>query len=150
MTTQKPLRLWPAVVIAIVQLLVMFGGPIVAPDAGLPVGMLGGVVGALVIVVWWLLFSRALWSERVGAIIVMIVTVAINRVEFKEAVMVGDVVRFETTVERIGRTSITMHINVVADRLGVPIRVTDAEVVYVGVDANRHPIPLLPAKTGGA
>ena len=79
-----------------------------------------------------------------------IVTVALNRVEFKEAVMVGDVVRFETTVERIGRTSITMHINVVAERLGVPIRVTDAEVVYVGVDANRHPIPLLPTKTSVA
>jgi len=45
MTTQKPLRLWPAVVIAIVELLVMFGAPVVAPDAG-PIGMLGGVVGA--------------------------------------------------------------------------------------------------------
>ena len=87
---------------------------------------------------------------RGGSPEVKIVTVAINRVEFKEAVMVGDVVRFETTVERIGRTSITMHINVVAERLGVPIRVTDAEVVYVGVDATRHPIPLLPAKTGDA
>ena len=39
---RKPLRLWPAVVIAIVQLLVMFGAPVVAPDAG-PIGMLGGV-----------------------------------------------------------------------------------------------------------
>ncbi len=75
MTTQKPLRLWPAMVIAIVQLLVMFGGPIVAADAGLPVGMLGGVVGALAIVVWWVLFSRARWSERIGAIVLMVVAV---------------------------------------------------------------------------
>jgi outer membrane protein assembly factor BamB len=86
MTTRKPLRLWPAMVIATVQLLVMFGGPIVAPDAGLPVGMLGGVVGALVIVVWWLLFSRALWSERVGAIIVMIVTVLATRAVVHESI----------------------------------------------------------------
>jgi outer membrane protein assembly factor BamB len=75
MTTQKPLRVWPGVVIAIVQLLVMFGGPVVAPDAGLPVGMLGGMVGALAIVVWWVLFSRAPWVERVGAIVLMVATV---------------------------------------------------------------------------
>ena len=35
--------------------------------------MLGGLVAALAIVVWWLFFSRAPWSERVGAIVLMIV-----------------------------------------------------------------------------
>jgi outer membrane protein assembly factor BamB len=86
MTGRKPLRLWPAVIIAIVQLLVMFVGPIVAPDAGLPVGMLGGVVGALAIVVWWVLFSRALWSERVGAIVLMIVAVLATRTVVHESI----------------------------------------------------------------
>src|SRR6185295_2058517 len=86
MTTHKPLRLWPAVVIAIVQLLVMFGGPVVAPDAGLPIGMLGGVVGALAILVWWLLFSRARWFERVGAIILMIVAVLATRAVVHESI----------------------------------------------------------------
>jgi outer membrane protein assembly factor BamB len=71
---RRPLRLWPAVAIAIVQLLVMFGAPVVAPDAG-PIGMLGGVVGALAILVWWILFSRAPWVERVGATVLMIVAV---------------------------------------------------------------------------
>jgi outer membrane protein assembly factor BamB len=88
MTTQKPLRLWPAVAIAIVQLLVMFGAPVVAPDTGLLIGMLGGVVGALVIAVWWLLFSRAPWSERVGAIILMVVAVFAAR-SVAHASMVG-------------------------------------------------------------
>jgi acyl-CoA thioesterase YciA len=74
-----------------------------------------------------------------------IVTVALNRVEFKEPVFVGDVVRFETSVLRFGRTSVTMHVNVVAERAGRVIRVTDAEVVYVGVDEARRPVPLLPA-----
>src|SRR6266850_5539050 len=87
MTTQKPLRLWPAVVIAIVQLLVMFGGPIVAPDAGLPIGMLGGVVGALAIVVWWVLFSRARWFERVGAIVLMVVAVWAVRAVAHESIV---------------------------------------------------------------
>ena len=35
--------------------------------------MLGGLVGGLAVVVWWLFFSRAPWSERVGAIVLMIV-----------------------------------------------------------------------------
>jgi outer membrane protein assembly factor BamB len=74
------------VVIAIVQLLVMFGGPIVAPDAGLPVGMLGGIVGALAIVAWWVFFSRAPWSERVGAIILMIVAVSATRAVVHESI----------------------------------------------------------------
>lgn len=75
------------------------------------------------------------------------VTVAINRVEFKKPVLVGDVVRFETTCVKIGRTSITMHINVEAERGREKLRVTEAEVVYVGVDptsAERRPVPLLP------
>lgn len=76
------------------------------------------------------------------------VTVAINRVEFKKPVHVGDVVRFLTTCVRIGRTSITMHINVEAERGREMLQVTEAEVVYVGVDpssAERRPVPLLPA-----
>jgi len=78
-TPRKPLRLWPAVVIAIGMLLVMFGAPVVAPDAEFPIGMLGGVVGALLIVLWWVLFSRARWFERVGAIVLMIAAVLATR-----------------------------------------------------------------------
>ena len=76
------------------------------------------------------------------------VTVAINRVEFKQAVMVGDVVKFLTRLVKIGRTSVTMHIDVIAERDAQDIHVTDAEIVYVGVDASlpvteRRPIPLM-------
>jgi acyl-CoA thioesterase YciA len=77
------------------------------------------------------------------------VTVAINRVEFKKPVHVGDVVRFLTTCARIGRTSITMHINVEVERGREKLQVTEAEVVYVGVDpksAERRPVPLLPER----
>ena len=69
----KPLRLWPGVVAA--ALLVLFklvAVPIVAPGAP-PIAMLGGVVAGLAIMIWWLFFSRALWSERIGAIVLMIV-----------------------------------------------------------------------------
>ena len=85
---------------------------------------------------------------KAGGEIPHVVTVAINRVEFKQPVMVGDVVKFLTRLVKIGRTSITMHIDVIAERDTQEIPVTDAEIVYVGVDATlpiteRRPIPLM-------
>ncbi len=76
-----------------------------------------------------------------------VVTVALNRVEFHKPVLVGDVVRFLTRVVRFGRTSITMHVDVEAERGTEVLQVTEAEVVYVGIDptsSERRPIPLLP------
>lgn len=76
-----------------------------------------------------------------------VVTVAINRVEFKKPVLVGDVVRFLTRVVKIGHTSITMQVSVEADRGQQTLAVTEAELVYVGIDlasADRRPRPLLP------
>jgi acyl-CoA thioesterase YciA len=84
---------------------------------------------------------------QAGGPLPVLVTVAINRVEFKQPVLVGDVVRFLTRLVKMGRTSITMHINVEVERDGQVLQVTEAEVVYVGVDATgpqRHPVPLLP------
>jgi len=75
------------------------------------------------------------------------VTVAINRVEFKKPVLVGDVVRFMTSVVRIGRTSITVRIDVYAERGAETIFVTEAEGVFVGVDLStpeRKPVALFP------
>jgi len=76
------------------------------------------------------------------------VTVAMNKVEFKQPVLVGDVVKFLTRLVRIGRTSVTMHIDVQAERGTETIGVTEAEVVFVGVDtslpvAERKPMPLM-------
>jgi acyl-CoA thioesterase YciA len=76
-----------------------------------------------------------------------VVTVAINRVEFNKPVLVGDVVRFLTRVEHFGRTSITMHVSVEVERGTEVLQVTEAEVVYVGIDPSvpeRRPRPLLP------
>jgi outer membrane protein assembly factor BamB len=84
-TPRRPLRLWPGVVIVIVQWLLWFVVPVVAPDAAL-VGMLGGAGGGLAIVVWWLFFSRALWSERVGAIILMIIAVPAMKLIVHESI----------------------------------------------------------------
>jgi len=75
------------------------------------------------------------------------VTVAINRVEFRKPVLVGDVVRFETSIVRIGRTSITVRIDVYAERATETIHVAEAEGVFVGVDLStpeRRPVVLFP------
>jgi acyl-CoA thioesterase YciA len=83
---------------------------------------------------------------RAGGKPPFLVTVAINRVEFKQPVHVGDVVRFLTRVVRMGRTSITMQVNVEVDRGEDVLQVTEAEVVYVGVTGvypNHVPKPLL-------
>jgi len=83
---------------------------------------------------------------RAGGKPPMLVTVAINRVEFKKPVLVGDVVRFLTRPLRVGRTSITMQVCVEADRGREVLHVTEAEVVYVAIDATsteRRPVPLL-------
>ena len=71
-TPRKPLRLWPGVVAAVLLLLVRFVVPIVVSE-GMVFGIIGSVVGALAILVWWVFFSRAPWSERLGAVILMIV-----------------------------------------------------------------------------
>ena len=71
-TTRKPLRLWPGVIAAVLLLLFMFAVPMVIPDTFL-LGMIGGLASGVAILVWWVLFSRAPWSERVGTIVVMIV-----------------------------------------------------------------------------
>ena len=79
----------------------------------------------------------------------IVVTVAMHRVEFKKPVLVGDVVRFLTRLVRMGRTSITMQVCVEAERGEEVLQVTEAEVVYVGIDPNspeRKPIPLLAEK----
>jgi outer membrane protein assembly factor BamB len=71
-TPRKPLRLWPGIVLVIVQWLAWFIVPFVLPDTRL-YGFLLGVLCALAIVVWWMFFSRAPWVERVGALALMII-----------------------------------------------------------------------------
>ncbi|MGH9200880.1 MAG: hypothetical protein ACRD2A_06555, partial [Vicinamibacterales bacterium] len=79
MSSQTSLRLWPGIAIVILQVLIWVGGPIVFPDAQLPVGMLGALASAVAIVVWWVFFSRAVWAERLGAVILMILAVVTTR-----------------------------------------------------------------------
>ena len=70
------------------------------------------------------------------------VTVAMREVVFHQPVFVGDLVSFYAETTKIGTTSITVRVVVEAQRYGGTggerIKVTEAEVVYVAVDANRR------------
>ena len=84
---------------------------------------------------------------QAGGPVPTLVTVAINRVEFHHPVYVGDVVRCLVRLIKFGRTSITVLVTVEAEQGTDTRQVTEAEVVYVGVDPQspgRKPTPLLP------
>ena len=73
------------------------------------------------------------------------VTVAIQKVEFREPVFVGDIVSFYTETRRIGESSITVGVRVEAIRSGTEhpterVHVTEAEIVYVAVDDDRRKV----------
>lgn len=74
-----------------------------------------------------------------------LVTVSMREVEFLEPVFVGDLVSFFTETVRIGRTSITVRVAVEAERRKgrEKVQVTEAEVVYVNVDDEGRPSPIL-------
>lgn len=83
------------------------------------------------------------------------VTKALRGVEFHEPVFVGDVVSFYTETVRVGRTSVTVSVSVVAERWGVSqgtvrgrgerVMVTEAEVVLVAIDEHGRPTPIHPS-----
>ena len=79
------------------------------------------------------------WGEH------LLVTVAMNGVEFHEPVFVGDVLSFLVRIIKVGTTSITAHVIVETERADVTIRLTEAEVVYVAVASEglgRQPVPI--------
>jgi acyl-CoA thioesterase YciA len=72
-----------------------------------------------------------------------IVTVAMNQVVFKEPVMVGEVVSFYTTTVKVGKTSISVHVDVEVNRSHKNISVTSADLTFVCVDDEGRPTPVV-------
>jgi acyl-CoA thioesterase YciA len=74
-----------------------------------------------------------------------IATVAVNEFIFKQPVKVGDILSFFSSVTRIGNTSITVKVEVFAERFsmqGTYLKVTEANVTYVAIDAKGKPRPI--------
>ena len=76
-----------------------------------------------------------------------LVTVAMDKIEFKRPVYVGDLVSFFTDILRVGRTSLTVRVCVWAERRfgeegGARIPVTEAQVTMVAVDSQGNKAPI--------
>jgi len=74
------------------------------------------------------------------------VTVAMKEVIFHEPVFIGDLVSFYATTLKVGSTSITIHIDVEAERFGTPgvmVKVTEAEVIFVAIDEKGSKIAIV-------
>ena len=79
------------------------------------------------------------WERAQGPV----VTVAVNSFVFKEPVFVGDLVSFYARVLKVGRTSITVDVEVFSQRnrngSREAVKVTEAQLTYVAVDERRQP-----------
>ncbi|MDQ6620112.1 MAG: acyl-CoA thioesterase [Pseudomonadota bacterium] len=76
-----------------------------------------------------------------------IATVAVNSFLFKQPVLIGDLVSFYARITRVGRTSITVDVEVFAQRDPADqlcVRVTEASLTYVAVGVDRKPRELPP------
>jgi len=82
-----------------------------------------------------------------------VVTVAVNEFQFKQPVFIGDVLSFYCEIVRVGTTSITVNVEVYAQRNPTDVetvKVTEATLTYVatGPDRRPRPVPPLPDKKG--
>ncbi|MCB1033473.1 MAG: PQQ-like beta-propeller repeat protein [Acidobacteria bacterium] len=85
---ERPLRLWPGVAIVILQWVARFVLPELLPRT-LQIGILAGLGCGLALVLWWLFFSRAPWSERLGAVGLMAVALVVTPFLLHESVATG-------------------------------------------------------------
>ena len=74
-----------------------------------------------------------------------IATVAVNQFVFKQPVSMGDLLSFYAKVERVGKTSITVNVEVYAERNPAElhvVKVTEATLTYVAIDGSGRPRPI--------
>ena len=74
-----------------------------------------------------------------------IATVAVNEFVFKQPVSMGDLLSFYARIERIGNTSITVNVEVYAERNPADlkvVKVTEANLTYVAIDGDGKPRPV--------
>jgi len=76
-----------------------------------------------------------------------VATVAVNSFVFKQPVFVGDLLSFYAEIVKVGATSITVNVEVYAERNRLrveTVKVTEATLTYVATDENRRPRPVPP------
>src|SRR5262245_30809961 len=87
-TPRRPLRLWPGLALVTVQWLLWFVVPPLVPGVGI-YALFGAVIASLLLVVWWLFFSRARWVDRAGALVVMMAAPIATRLIVHDSISNG-------------------------------------------------------------
>jgi acyl-CoA thioesterase YciA len=80
-----------------------------------------------------------------------VATIAVNSFVFKQPVFIGDVLSIYADIVKVGNTSITVNVEVYAERnqlQGETVKVTEATLTYVATDDNRRPRPIPPESAG--
>jgi outer membrane protein assembly factor BamB len=76
---QSQLRLWPGIIIVMIQWTLRFGIPIIVPnDIITQLGVFGGLLGGVAVIIWWAFFSKADRIERWGYIVLMILSLVVT------------------------------------------------------------------------
>ena len=84
----RPLRLWPGLAAAGLVAITWYIAPLVFPDLALG-AMVVGLAAMVIILLWWLFFSRAPWADRVGFIVLGVVALMATRQVIHESIAGG-------------------------------------------------------------
>lgn len=112
---------------------------LVMPDQANPMGtVFGGVIMA------WIDMVAAMAAQRHAR--TEVVTVAVDSIDFKEPILVGDHVELRASVNYVGKTSMEVGVQVVRERpfTNESIVATTAHLVFVAIDKNSTPVPVPP------
>jgi acyl-CoA thioesterase YciA len=112
--------------------------PMMPRDASELGNISGGVILSQIDLAAAIVSRKACQNMRINRM----VTRAMNEVEFRHPVLVGDVLCCYGTITRVGTTSVTVLVEVEADRHGQIIPVTEATAVFVALDENDKPTAL--------
>lgn len=87
-TPRKPIRVWPGAIAVVLQWLGWFVVPVIFPQAVF-VALFSGVIGGLIILLWWLFFSRAPWIERIAALVLIVLALIGTKRVVHESIVGG-------------------------------------------------------------
>lgn len=87
-STNSKLRLWPGILIVALQWLLRFVAPAIYPES-LPIGIMGSLLFALLLLVWWAFFSKADKKERWGGIALFILALGLTPLFLHESITTG-------------------------------------------------------------
>ena len=124
----KPIRYWPGLVIAILLVVTRYVAPAVVPDVeifGLPfvvAAMFAALAASLAIIVWWLLFSRVPWTERLSALALAILGFVVT-LRLVDISIAGASMGAWMYIQAIPALALALVVwSVIADRLSIGAR----------------------------